>query len=76
MAEKTFTYTKETLIQKLKEIRAAGWVESARHGNAGGVGNTLEDLLGIEENNLPIPNAAKWCGDYALLRQLELPGLP
>jgi len=28
--------------------------------NVGGVGNTLEDLLGIEENNLPIPNAAEW----------------
>jgi hypothetical protein len=26
----------------------------------GGVGNTLEDLLGIQENNLPIPNAAEW----------------
>jgi len=26
----------------------------------GGIGNTLEDLLGIEENNLPIPNAAEW----------------
>ncbi len=25
-----------------------------------GIGNTLEDLLGIEENNLPIPNAAEW----------------
>lgn len=24
------------------------------------VGNTLEDLLGIEENNLPIPNATEW----------------
>ncbi len=24
------------------------------------MGNTLEDLLGIEENNLPIPNAAEW----------------
>jgi len=29
-------------------------------GNVGGIGNTLEDLLGIEENNLPIPNAAEW----------------
>ena len=37
-----------------------GWIENARHGNAGGVGNTLEDLLGIKENNLPIPNAAEW----------------
>ena len=25
-----------------------------------GVGNTLEDLLGIVENNLPLPNAAEW----------------
>jgi len=25
-----------------------------------GIGNILEDLLGIEENNLPIPNAAEW----------------
>jgi len=53
-------YTKESLIKKLKEISARGWIPNARHGNAGGVGNTLEDLLGIEENNLPIPNAAEW----------------
>lgn len=52
--------TKEELIERLKEIRAMGWIENARNGNAGGVGNTLEDLLGIEENNLPIPNAAEW----------------
>jgi hypothetical protein len=53
-------YTKEALIKKLLEIRDRGWIESGRHGNAGGVGNTLEDLLGIQENNLPIPNAAEW----------------
>jgi hypothetical protein len=53
-------YTKALLIEKLKEIRARGWIDNARHGNAGGIGNTLEDLLGIEENNLPIPNAAEW----------------
>ena len=47
-------------IEKLKEIAAAGWIASARHGNQGGIGNTLEDLLGIKENNLPIPNAAEW----------------
>ena len=53
-------YTKEDLISKLREIRAKGWIENQRHGNVGGVGNTLEDILGIEENNLPIPNAAEW----------------
>lgn len=52
--------TKEQLISELKKIKALGWIESARQGNVGGVGNTLEDLLGIEENNLPIPNAAEW----------------
>lgn len=53
-------YTKKTLIDKLKEIRQSGWIESRRQGNVGGVGNTLEDLLEIPENNLPIPNAAEW----------------
>ena len=60
MADPQPIYTKETLIAKLKEIAAMGWISNARHGNHGGVGNTLEDLLGIEENNLPIPNAAEW----------------
>ena len=54
------TYTKDSLIQELKEIKQMGWVPNARPGNVGGVGNTLEDLLGIKENNLPIPNAAEW----------------
>lgn len=52
--------TKGQLIDALREIRQRGWIPNARHGNAGGVGNTLEDLLGIPENNLPIPNAAEW----------------
>lgn len=53
-------YTKENLIIELKSISARGWIDNARHENHGGIGNTLEDLLGIEENNLPIPNAAEW----------------
>jgi len=53
-------YTKEDLIQKIKAICAQGWIANARPGNVGGIGNTLEDLLGITENNLPIPNAAEW----------------
>lgn len=54
------TYSKETLITALREIKNLGWVPNARPGNAGGIGNTLEDLLGIQENNLPLPNAAEW----------------
>lgn len=60
MIKKPRIYTKQELINKLKEIAAASWIPNARRGNAGGVGNTLEDLLGIKENNLPIPNAAEW----------------
>jgi hypothetical protein len=53
-------YIKENLINEFHKIAQMGWIENARHGNVGGIGNTLEDLLGIEENNLPIPNAAEW----------------
>lgn len=53
-------YTKESLIEKLKEIVDMGWIESKRKDNHGGIGNTLEDLLGIKENNLPIPDASGW----------------
>lgn len=60
MNKDTPIYTKEALIAKFHEITAMGFVANGRHGNAGGIGNTLEDLLGIEENNLPIPNAAEW----------------
>lgn len=60
MTKKPKTYTKQGLIAKLKEISEMGWINNGRHNNHGGIGNTLEDLLGIEENNLPIPNAAEW----------------
>lgn len=60
LTKKPVIYTKEALIAKLKEIAAMGWIPNARRGNQGGIGNTLEDLLGIKENNLPIPNAAEW----------------
>ena len=53
-------YTKESLIARFKAIAKQGWIPNARHGNHGGIGNTLEDLLGIPENNLPIPDAAEW----------------
>ena len=53
-------YSKEQLIEKLTEIREMGWIKNRRPNNAGGVGNTLEDLLGITENNLAIANSGEW----------------
>ena len=53
-------YTKEEIVTKLKQLSELGWVENGRFGNQGGIGNTVEDYLGIAENNLPIPNAAEW----------------
>lgn len=53
-------FTKLSLIKELKKLRDQGFVENGRFGNHGGIGNTLEDFLGITENNLPMPNAAEW----------------
>ena len=44
------------LIQRLKAIKKMGYIKTHRAGNTG-IGKTLEDLLGIEENNIPGPNA-------------------
>lgn len=53
-------FSKQDLIKKLQSIKKMGWIKTQRPGNDGAVGNTLEDLLEIDENNLPIPNAAEW----------------
>ena len=58
--ERIERYSKQELINKLQEIAEEGWIKGTRKGNCGSAGNTLENLLGIEENNLPIPNAAEW----------------
>lgn len=44
------------LIKKLKSIKEKGYIKTHRTGNTG-IGKTLEDLLGIAENNIPGPNA-------------------
>lgn len=55
------TISKNELIEKFVEIESVGWIENTtRKNNDGAAGNKLEDLLGIPENNLPIPNAAEW----------------
>ena len=57
-------YTKDDLIEQIRAVCNAGWHKSVKKTidtrNDGAVGNTLEQLLGIEENNLPIPNANEW----------------
>jgi len=45
------------LIEKLKAIKGMGYIKTHRAGTTG-IGKTLEDLLGIVENNIPGPNAA------------------
>jgi len=43
----------DELIKDLKEIKSKGFVPCTRPNNKdGGIGNTLEDLLNIQENNL------------------------
>lgn len=59
MPEKT--YTKQSLIAELGRIKELGWMLNDRNSNnSGSLGNFVEDLLGIKENNLPLPNAAEW----------------
>jgi len=43
-------------IEKLKAIKEMGYIKTHRPGTTG-IGKTLEDLLGIVENNIPGPNA-------------------
>ncbi|MFA6080885.1 MAG: MvaI/BcnI family restriction endonuclease [Patescibacteria group bacterium] len=45
----------DEIIIKLKEIKALGYVKTI-YSHDGGVGNTLEKLLGIPENNLYLPD--------------------
>ena len=49
------TKTVHELIDSLKVLKGRGFVKTHRSGNTG-VGKTLEDLLGVEENNIPGPN--------------------
>lgn len=46
----------ESLVEKLKKIKEMGYIKTHRRGNTG-IGKTLEDLLGIKENNIPGPDS-------------------
>jgi len=45
----------KTLKSKLQQIKKAGFIKTHRRGDTG-IGKTLEDLLGIKENNIPLPD--------------------
>ncbi|MCE9911126.1 MvaI/BcnI family restriction endonuclease [Hafnia paralvei] len=47
--------TTDELIYRLKSIMNI-WHNGTRPGNDGNQGNTLEDLLGVAENNIPLPD--------------------
>ena len=42
---------KEELVIKFQEIKERGWIETKRHGDQC-LGNTFEDLIGKEEDNM------------------------
>ena len=60
MSPQLQAFSKEELIEKFKDIYSKGGILNKRGNNDDAVGNTLEDLLSIPENNLPILNAAEW----------------
>ncbi len=53
--EKTKITTYKRLVLKLKDISTMGF-ERTHRANDTGIGKTLEDLLGIKENNLRLPD--------------------
>lgn len=47
--------TLKQITQSLKELSEKGWIKSNREHNTG-IGKTLEDHLGIKENNIALPD--------------------
>lgn len=45
----------DEFIKKMEEIKEKGYIQSHRRGDTG-IGKTLEDLLGIQENNISRPD--------------------
>lgn len=56
---------KGELIDKLREIVDSGWFHTREQDADGKVGNTLEDILSIDENNISLPDV----GEYELKTQ-------
>jgi hypothetical protein len=49
------TYTLDELKSKLYVIKQRGYIRSV-YFHAGGIGNTFENLLGVQENNIALPD--------------------
>lgn len=70
--------SRDEMIARLEEIARRGWILSLRPLNSGGIGNTIDALLGIAENNLAIADTAQWeikthrAGRASLLTLLHL----
>ena len=47
-------YTVSWLTEAFNKVKARDWIQTRRPGNDGGIGNTLEDLFGVHENNLKV----------------------
>jgi hypothetical protein len=52
--------TKQQVVVLLADLAKSGWIKSLRPLNSGGIGNTLDSLIGLSENNLPIADTAQW----------------
>lgn len=48
----------DEIIDRLKDIKSLGYVKALRSGDTG-IGYTLEHLLKIKENNIPLPDLGK-----------------
>src|SRR5215212_10153024 len=48
----------QELVDGLKVLKSQGYITTHRAGHTG-IGKTLEDLLGIDENNFPSPNGIR-----------------
>lgn len=59
MGEGIMINTLEDFTKEYKKIVKMGWIPSHREGPTG-VGKTLEDLLGIKENNIDGPDFGDW----------------
>ncbi len=51
---------RDELVERLRELKEIGWIQTREQFNDGLVGNTLEDFLSIKENNISLPDAGMY----------------